>query len=76
MTQSHQRWHFGKFFRDNLRSELVSDVISGVAVEWVGMNVPIKFGDSRSNRLQDIRATHFVMNDDERRLNESLRRLS
>ena len=30
------------------------------------MDVPVKFGDSRSNRSQDIRAAHFVM--DERRM--------
>ena len=37
-----------------------------MAVEYVGTDVRVKFGDSRSNRSQDIRAAHFVM-DDERR---------
>ena len=32
-------------FRDNFRPESVSDVMSGVVVEWVGMDVRIKYGD-------------------------------
>ena len=32
---------------DNFRPEVVSDVISGVDVEQVGMNVLVKFGDFR-----------------------------
>ena len=39
---------------DKFRSEVARDVISGVDVEYVGMNVRIKFGDSRSNRFLDI----------------------
>ena len=38
------------------RLEAASDVISGLAVELVGMDVPVKFDDSG-----DIRAAHFVM---------------
>ena len=36
------------------RPEAVSDVISGVAVNYVGMDVREIFSDSRSNRSQDI----------------------
>ena len=56
-------------FRDNLRPEVVSAVISGVAVGWVGVDVLVKCGDSRSNCSRDIRLPHFVTdyNDDERR---------
>ena len=39
---------------DNFRPEVVNDVISGVDVEEVGMNVRVKFGDSRSNSSGDI----------------------
>ena len=49
---------------DNFRPEAASDVISGVDVEQVGMNVHIKFGESRSNRFRDIRLRQFVTNDD------------
>ena len=31
------------------RLEVACDVIFGVAVDQVGMDVPVKFGDSRSN---------------------------
>ena len=31
------------------RSEVVDDVISAVAVDWVGVDVPVKFGDSMLN---------------------------
>ena len=37
------------------RPEVDNDVISGVAVDNVGMDVPIKFCDSRSNGFLDIR---------------------
>ena len=42
------------------RPEIDNDVISGVAVDNVGMDVPIKFGDSGSNRFRDIRGADFV----------------
>ena len=45
------------------RPEIDNDVISGVAVDNVGVDVPIKFGDSRSNRLRDIRGADFVSNE-------------
>ena len=55
-------------WRDNFRLEVVSDVISNVGVEYVGIDVRAKFGVSRSNSYRDIRAAHFVMDDDEKRL--------
>ena len=48
--------------------EAVSGVISCVAVEQVGRDVSVKYGDFRSNRSRDIRAVQFVM-DNERRMN-------
>ena len=36
------------------RTEIDNDVISGAAVDNVGVDVAIKFGDSRSNRFRDI----------------------
>ena len=32
---------------------------TGVAVDNVGVDVPVKFGDSRSNRFRDIRGADF-----------------
>ena len=54
-----------QLLRDNFRLEVSSDVISGMDVEQVGMNVRVKSGDSRSNRARDIRLPHFVTNDDD-----------
>ena len=48
---------------DNCQLEVVSDVISGMVVDPTGVKVPVKFGDSRSNRSRDIRLPHFVTND-------------
>ena len=56
---------FDSFFRNNFLPEVVSDIISGLAIEYVGLDVPVKFGDSRSNHSRYIRAAHFVI--DERR---------
>ena len=64
---------FVSFFHDNFRPEVVSDVISSFAVARVGVDVPVKFGDCRSNRSRYIRTTHFVM--DERRRPTPLRKL-
>ena len=50
------------FLFDRFRTEIVTDVISDVFVEQLDMDVPVKFGDSRSNRS---RVAHFVMNDDD-----------
>ena len=49
---------------DKRRPEVAVDVIFSVAVQQVGLGVCVKFGDSRSNRSQDIRLLHFVTNDD------------
>ena len=48
---------FGRFLNFNkCRPGVPGNVKSGVSVEKVGMNVCMKFGDSRSNRSRDIRA--------------------
>ena len=54
------------FFRDNFRSVVASDVISGGYMEAGILNVRVKLGDSRSNRYRDIRLPNFVKDDDER----------
>ena len=41
--------------------EVASDVISSAAVDKVGLNFRVKFGDPRSNRSQVIRRAHFVI---------------
>ena len=45
------------------RPEVDSDVISGVAVDNVGVHAPIEFGDSRSNGFRYIRGADFVSNE-------------
>ena len=55
------------FFLDNLRSEVVIDAISGVAVRRVCADIHVKCGDAASYRSRDIPPAHFVMDDDERR---------
>ena len=60
--------HFRQYFsRDNFRPEIVSDVISGLAVQHVGVDVYVKVGGSRSNRFRYIQTAHFVMDDERRR---------
>ena len=54
---------FETVFPYNVRSETVNDVITGTAVDNVSTDVPIKFGDSRSNGFRDIRGTDFVSNE-------------
>ena len=39
---------------DNFRPEAVSDVITSVVVDLTGMKALVEFGDSSSNRSQDI----------------------
>ena len=41
-----------------------SNVFSGEFIEPTGVKVPVKFGDSRSNRPRDIRLPHFVTDSD------------
>ena len=44
--------------------EIAGDVVSGMAGEYVGMDVRgVEFGDFRSNRSRCILAAHFVMED-------------
>ena len=57
---------FDSFFRDNFLPEVASGLISGVAVEFVGVDLNVKCGDSRSNRSRYIRTAHFVMEDERR----------
>ena len=45
------------------RLEAESDVISGVAVEEVGLDGTVKFVDSKSKRFWVLRPAHFVMNE-------------
>ena len=49
-TQSSRRRHFRPFFElDKCRLEVAGDVISGVAVDYVGMNVRASFGETGLN---------------------------
>ena len=54
---------FSTVFPYNFQPEVDNDVISGKAVDNVGMDVPIKFGDSRLNGFQNIRGADFVSNE-------------
>ena len=47
---------FDRFFSnvDNLRREVISDVLPGVLLEPTGVDVLVKFDDSRSNRSWDM----------------------
>ena len=49
-----------QLFCYNVRPEVANDVISGVDVELVGMNVPAKFDDSTPHHSRDIRLPNFV----------------
>ena len=49
--------------RDSFRSEVDSNVVSGMVIEMTGVEAGVKFGDSRSNLSRDIRLPHFAMND-------------
>ena len=55
---------FDSSFRDNFRPEVDSDVISGVAIKQLGVNIRVEFGDSKPNRSRDIRVAGFVMDND------------
>ena len=58
---------FSTGFPYNFWPEVDTDVISDVAVDNVGINVCVKFDDSRSNGFWDIRWADFVSNE---RINE------
>ena len=47
----------------DVRPEVDNDVIFGTTVDNVGVNVPIKFGDSGSCYFRDIRGADFVSNE-------------
>ena len=51
---------FGGCFRYNFRREVDNDVISGVVVDYVRIDISVKFGNSRSNGFRDIRGADFV----------------
>ena len=58
-----QRSHvlfYGTSTATNYQPEEASDVVSGMAVQYVSVDVCVKYGDSRSNRSRDIRLPHFV----------------
>ena len=50
-------------FRFSFRPEVDNDVISGEATDYVGMDVHVKFGDSRSSGFRNIRRADFVSNE-------------
>ena len=60
-TQSRERWHVQQFSPNNFQLEVASDVIYSMAEEHIGMDIPVKFDDYRSNRSTDIQVAHFVM---------------
>ena len=45
------------------RPEVAGNVISSVAIDYVGVDVRAKFSDSRSKRSWHIRAIHFMMDE-------------
>ena len=53
------------FFGDNFPLEAASDIMSNVAVEYVGTDVFYFY--FRSNLSRDIRAAQFVMDNERRR---------
>ena len=62
---------FDGVFCDNFRPEVVRDVIPGVDVVHIAVDIHI-FGDSRSNCSRDIRLPYFVTDDE--RTNERRQR--
>ena len=53
---------FDSFFPYNFRPEIHNDVISDAIVDNVGVDVCVKFGDSRSNGFRYIQGADFVLN--------------
>ena len=64
-TQS-RRETFRQIFGDNLWLDVAHDLISGMAVDQGDADIRVKYGDSWSNRSQDIRAARFVVGDGQR----------
>ena len=58
------------------RLEAASDVLSSVPVEFVDMDVDVKFCDPWWNRSRDVRAAHFVLDDELTTNAEERRRLT
>ena len=54
---------YSTVFPYNFRTEVDNDVISGIAVDNVGVDVTIKFADSSSNGFRAIRGADFVSNE-------------
>ena len=63
MKHLNHRFQNCKPFRNRLnRYREIANVISGLAAENVGVDVPVKFGGPRSNGFLDIRGADFVSN--------------
>ena len=62
LNRSRQRQYFRLFFHYNFRPKTDNYVISRVAIDNVGVDVPIKFCDTRSNGFREIRGADFVSN--------------
>ena len=60
---------------DKWKLEIAGDIISGVAVDWVGADACIKYSDSWSNHSRDTQAIHFLI-DDEQKNDDAGRRKS
>ena len=58
---------FDCFAPNNFRPEVDNDAVSGMAVDNVGMDVCVKYGDYKSNGFRDIRGADFVSNERARR---------
>ena len=50
--------HFSNF--DKCRPEVAGEVVSGTALDYVGLDVPVKCGDSKSNGSRDIRRAWLI----------------
>ena len=62
-TRSRWRRYFRQFLRTVGRSETDNNIASGAAVDYVGVDVRVKFGDFRSNGSRDIQWADFVLNE-------------
>ena len=60
-----RRQHCWRFFRSSFRQEVANNVISSGFIEYVAVDVRVKFGISRSIHSQGIRTSHFLMDDDD-----------
>ena len=61
LGKSRGRRHFRPFSRTLITfAEVASGVVSSAFVDHTGMDIRIKFGDSRSNPYLNMRLLHFV----------------